>query len=202
MSELAEGARLEIVCTAKTVPRVRIPFSAPIKALAYAGAFFHFRGDFMSDYIMWLRSFVGHAPILQCGAGVIVENSLGQILLIKRTDNSCWGYAGGAVEPGEKVEDAACRELFEETGLIADELELFSVFSGDDNRYTYPNGDEVHNIDIVYICKKFHGNIKADLCEASDVSFFDIDSLPENISPPLVVPINKYLEKRKEQPAD
>ena len=40
MSELAEGARLEIVCTAKTVPRVRIPFSAPIRHLLLQVPFF------------------------------------------------------------------------------------------------------------------------------------------------------------------
>lgn len=151
----------------------------------------------MSDYIMWLRSFVGHQPLLQCGAGVIVENDKGEILLIKRSDNGCWGYAGGSVELGEKVEDSACRELFEETGLVADELELFSVFSGEDTRYTYPNGDEVHNIDIVYICRKFHGELCLDITEAKDAAFFNIDSLPENISPPLIVPIKKYLEMRK-----
>lgn len=151
----------------------------------------------MTDYIKWLRSFVGHAPILQCGAGVIVENHKGQILLIKRTDNGCWGYAGGAVEPGERVEAAASRELFEETGLISDELELFSVFSGEDNRYTYPNGDQVYNVDIVYICRNYHGDIKVDMAEASEAGFFDIDNLPENISPPLVVPINKYVNMRK-----
>lgn len=151
----------------------------------------------MSDYIMWLRSFVGHQPLLQCGAGVIVENSKGQILLIKRTDNGCWGYAGGAVELGEKVEDAACRELFEETGLLADNLELFSVFSGEDNRYTYPNGDEVHNIDIVYICREFHGELLLSTSEASEIKFFDINCIPSNISPPLIIPIEKYISMRK-----
>lgn len=69
----------------------------------------------MSGYIMWLRSFVGNKPLLQCGAGIIVENEIGEILLIKRTDNGCWGYAGGSVELGEKVEDTARRELLEET---------------------------------------------------------------------------------------
>lgn len=146
---------------------------------------------------MWLRSFVGHKPLLQCGAGVIVENEKGEILLIKRTDNCCWGYAGGSVELGEKVEDTASRELFEETGLIAEKLELFSVFSGEDTHYTYPNGDEVHNIDIVYICRKFSGNLNPDKIEASDAKFFDINSIPENISPPLIVPLKKYIEMRK-----
>ncbi len=148
----------------------------------------------MSGYIKWLRSFVGHKPLLQCGASIIVENEKGEILLIKRTDNGCWGYAGGSVELGEKVEDTACRELFEETGLIAEELELFSVFSGEDTHYTYPNGDEVHNIDIVYICRKFSGELKADQTEASDVRFFNINEIPENISPPLIFPLKKYIE--------
>ena len=151
----------------------------------------------MSGYIMWLRSFVGNRPLLQCGAGVIVENEKGAILLIKRTDNGCWGYAGGSVELGEKVEDTARRELLEETGLIAEELELFSVFSGKDTHYVYPNGDEVHNIDIVYICRKYHGVIDVDNKEASEACFFDIDNIPENISPPLIVPLRKYIEKRK-----
>ncbi len=30
MTEMAEGARLEIVCTPKSVPRVRIPLSPPV----------------------------------------------------------------------------------------------------------------------------------------------------------------------------
>ncbi len=151
----------------------------------------------MSGYIMWLRSFVGHKPLLQCGTGVIVENEKGEILLIKRTDNGCWGYAGGSVELGEKVEDTACRELLEETGLIAETLELFSVFSGEDTRYTYPNGDEVHNIDIVYICRKFSGTLNPDKIEASDARFFSIDNIPDKISPPLIVPLKKYIETRK-----
>ncbi|MBS4968787.1 MAG: NUDIX domain-containing protein [Lachnospiraceae bacterium] len=102
----------------------------------------------MSDYIMDLRKIVGHRPLLQVGASVIVEDEKGRILLQKRSDNHCWGYAGGSVELDETVEDAAKRELFEETGLTAEHLELFGVFSGKDLHYVYPNGDEVSNIDF------------------------------------------------------
>lgn len=79
----------------------------------------------MSNYIMDLRKVVGHAPLLQAGASIIIENENGQVLLGKRTDNHQWGYAGGSIELGETVEEAAKRELFEEMGLVADEMELF-----------------------------------------------------------------------------
>ena len=68
----------------------------------------------MSSYIMDLRKIVGHRPLLQVGASVIVEDKEGRILLQLRSDNHCWGYAGGSVELDEEVEEAAKRELFEE----------------------------------------------------------------------------------------
>lgn len=105
----------------------------------------------MTEYMKFLRGYVGQQPLLQCGASVIVENEAGELLLQLRTDNHCWGYPGGSVELGESVEETAKRELFEETGLVAEELVLFSVFSGEELYYIYPNGDEVHNIDIVYL---------------------------------------------------
>lgn len=52
----------------------------------------------MSEYILDLRKTVGHRPLLQVGASVIVVDSEGRILLQKRRDNGLWGYAGGSVE--------------------------------------------------------------------------------------------------------
>ena len=42
MSELAEGARLEIACTTNVVPRVRIPLSPPFTS---SGVFRRLDGD-------------------------------------------------------------------------------------------------------------------------------------------------------------
>lgn len=151
----------------------------------------------MSDYIMDLRSIVGHRPLLQVGAGVIVVDCENRILLQLRSDNHCWGYAGGSVELDEAVEDAAKRELFEETGLIAESLELFGVFSGKDTHYIYPNGDEVSNVDIVYVCRKYTGTLKCQVGEVDDLKFFRLDEIPENISQPLRVPLNKWVEQNR-----
>jgi ADP-ribose pyrophosphatase YjhB (NUDIX family) len=138
----------------------------------------------MKEYLKNLRKIVGTLPILVCGASVIVINAKGEILLQLRKDNHHWGYPGGSVDINERVEDAAKRELFEETGIIANTLELFGVFSGEELYYIYPHGDEISNVDIVYLCKNFTGEIKADKTECLDVRFFALDEIPENISPP------------------
>jgi len=131
-----------------------------------------------------MRKLVGNAPLIQCGASVILINEKGEILLQKRRDNGCWGFHGGSVEINEVVEEAAARELFEETGLIANNLELFKVFSGPELYYVYPNGDEVSNIDIVYICRDYSGNLHANSAEVENLAFFALDKIPDNISPP------------------
>jgi len=149
----------------------------------------------MKEYLKNLRKLVGHMPILVCGASVIVVNENGEILLQLRSDNKCWGYPGGSVDINEVVEDAAKRELLEETGIVANELELFGVFSGKELYYIYPHGDEISNVDIVYICKDYTGEAKPDFVESTETQFFAIDNLPQNISPPCVPALNKYKER-------
>ena len=152
----------------------------------------------MSNYIMDLRKIVGHRTLIQCGAGVIIVNNAGEILLGRRADNHLWGYFGGSIEIDEKVEDCAKRELLEETGLIADELSFFTVNSGADVRYTYPNGDEVSNIEIVYLCNQFHGEMIAQKEEFEELKFFKPSEIDiDMISPPLRPSIKKYLEAIK-----
>ena len=150
----------------------------------------------MPEYLANLRKLVGNMPVLICGGSIIAENSEGEILLMLRGDNKCWCFPGGIVDLNEVVEDTARRELLEEAGLVAGSLELFGVFSGKELYYIYPNGDEISTVDIVYICRDFTGEARADLTESLDVKFFSIDNLPENISPPTVPALKKYIEYR------
>ena len=154
----------------------------------------------MGDYIMDMRKVVGHRCILQVGASVILEDEHGRVLLQKRADNHLWGYAGGSVELDEKVEDAAKRELFEETGLTANSLELFGVFSGKELHYIYPNGDEVSNIDIVYLCRSYSGDLTPQASEVSELRFFSASEMPpENeLTPPNRPVLKRYIESLAE----
>lgn len=152
----------------------------------------------MSEYILDLRKIVGHRPLIQVGASVIVEDSRGYILLQKRTDNGCWGQCGGSMELFESAEATARRELFEESGLVAGELELFGIYSGEDMRYTYPNGDVVSVVDIVYLCREYSGSLRPQLSEVSELRFFAPDALPENLSEPNESAITDWCRKKKQ----
>lgn len=132
----------------------------------------------MSDFIKEMRRFVGHRPLLQAGASVLLEDERGRLLLQRRADCHLWGYHGGAVELDEVVEEAAKRELFEETGLHAESLELFGVFSGPEMHFVYPNGDEVSNIDHVYRCTAWTGTPRPQPGEVEELRFFAWDELP------------------------
>lgn len=149
----------------------------------------------MKEYMKEMRKLVGTRPIIMCGSSVIINNPAGEVLMLHRTDNDTWCFPGGAVELGEKVEDTAAREVFEETGLILDSLNLFGVFSGEDLHYKYPNGDEVYIVDIVYQSDSYKGEVKLN-DEGKDIRFFKINELPERISPP-VRPVVEALRNRR-----
>ena len=150
----------------------------------------------MTGYIKEMRKLVGHRTIIQCAASIICVDECGRILLGKRKDNHKWGYSGGSVEIDEYVEECAKRELYEEMGLKADELTFFCVNSGPETHYIYPNGDEVSNFEIVYVCKHWSGDPKPLDGEMEELRFFypsEIDV--SEISPPIRCVIDKLLKR-------
>lgn len=132
-----------------------------------------------------------------CGASVILYEN-GKILLQKRADNHCWCYHGGRIEVGESAEEAAARELYEETGLMADSLQLLGVFSGKALYHIYPDGNEVYIIDIVYLCTKYSGTIRMQVTEVEQLQWFPLDAIPDNISPPTRPGMNQFLSLVRE----
>lgn len=150
----------------------------------------------MTGYISEMRKLVGHRTLIQCAASIICVDEQGRILLGKRSDNKMWGYSGGAVEIDERVEDCAKRELYEEMGLIAEELEFFYVNSGPEAHYIYPNGDEVSNFEIIYICRKWHGEPKSLDGEMEELRFFSCEEIDlSEISPPIRQVVSAYIDK-------
>lgn len=137
----------------------------------------------MSGYIMDLRKVLGSQPLIMAAAAVIVVNHDGQILLQHRSDNDCWGLPGGSMELGESFEETARRELLEETGLHAGQLNLLYVHSGKDAFYKYPNGHQVYVASVIYTTTEFTGDIRVDQDESLALNWFPLTHMPPNINP-------------------
>lgn len=131
------------------------------------------------SYISNLRKHIGHEPLINIGATVIVMNDKKEILLNLRSDTNTWGIIGGGIELGESLEETAARELLEEAGLKAESFELIDLLSGKDLYFKYPNGDETYTVIALYKAVNISGKLKINDNESYKLQYFSLDLLPK-----------------------
>jgi 8-oxo-dGTP pyrophosphatase MutT (NUDIX family) len=131
----------------------------------------------ISDYMRELRRQVGHQVVTSPGAGGIVFNEQGQVLLQQRADNGQWSPPAGAVDPHESPADAVIREVWEETGLLVEPVRLAGVYGGPELQVTYSNGDQVAIQSAVFECRVIGGQPSPDGQESLAVRFFSVEAL-------------------------
>lgn len=127
------------------------------------------------DYIQSIRSKVGNKKIILNAAGALIVKN-GKVLLQHRSDNNKWGLIGGILELGETYEQAALREVKEETGLDV----RLDAFLGIYHNYNmeWPNKDKAHVIGAYYLASIVSGTPRVDN-ESLELVFCDKDHLPE-----------------------
>ncbi|MDR1638939.1 MAG: NUDIX hydrolase [Clostridiales bacterium] len=152
----------------------------------------------MNSYIEAMRAKVGHDTLMLPCSGVFVTKG-GKLLLQRRKDSGKWADHGGSMEIGETFEETAKRELFEETGLVANSLEFFGLYSGKDFVCSYPNGDKACLVIAYWICEDFSGEFALQEDEVLELKWFDFDDLPENMARLCKKPINDFVEAAKKR---
>ena len=105
---------------------------------------------------------------------IVVSDEFDRLLLVKRNvepQKGKWCLPGGFMELGETPEQAALRELKEETSLIGEINLLLGAMA---------NSNPVYNTVLIvgYLVTNFEGEIKAG-DDASDIDFFFYENLPE-----------------------
>lgn len=107
---------------------------------------------------------------VRLGIQAVVQSEDGRILLIKREDFRIWFLPGGMLDYGEKPEEGACRETWEETGVKIELTGLLGIgITGVGNGYTF-----------VYGGRPVGGTITTSE-ESVAVAYFAPDKLPENL---------------------
>lgn len=135
-------------------------------------------GRLGQPFYKFIRQFIGKDAYIGVGAAAIIRNQDGHILMQHRSDTGLWGLPGGGLEIGERVDTTVVHEVREETGLEVVAQSLLAVYS--DNRFeiSYPNGDRVKVIALVFECRITGGTLHPDGDESLDVRFFAHDALP------------------------
>jgi len=129
------------------------------------------------EFVRDLRVHIGHDQLWLSTAAGVVRNDAGELLLGRRADTGTWGIPGGIIEPGEEPADAAVREIFEETGVIAMPEMLAAVtVSGP---ITYRNGDQVRYLELLFRCRAVGGNAQVNDSESVEVGWHPAGNLPQ-----------------------
>jgi ADP-ribose pyrophosphatase YjhB (NUDIX family) len=136
------------------------------------------------DYIQYLRGMVGNKPAIFVAAVVLIMDASNRLLLQRRADDGTWGLVGGIMNLGETVEEAARREVLEETGLTVGEVKLFGVFSFE---HTYPGGNRAQTVSVVYTSDDIQGKPEVNDAEGLELRYFALGALPGNLFPPNVL---------------
>jgi len=136
-----------------------------------------------------MRALVGHRLLMISVGVVLIFDAQGRLLLGRRTDDGEWGAVGGIMEPGETIEETARRETREEVGLELGELTFLGVGSGPEYAHTYPNGDQVISVCVVYAARYTGAPIVPDPAEVLEAAFFAPDALPAGHRPS----VDRYL---------
>ena len=117
---------------------------------------------------------------IHVAASGIVFNTDGEILLEKRADNGWWGLPGGHVDVGESVEQAAVREIWEETGIRARIKRLIGIYSDPQHNVIGAySGRLIHFVVAIFECEYESGELHVSE-ESTDVRYFPVDALPVN----------------------
>jgi len=116
-------------------------------------------------------------PLVGVGAIILRRNRILMAQRGKEPLKGWWSLPGGALETGESLKDAVCREVLEETGLEVRSLGVFEIFE----RIMRDAADvpEYHYVLIDFMCRITGGNMRPgdDVCRVEWVARKELPDL-------------------------
>lgn len=100
---------------------------------------------------------------------VVVTNAVGDVLLIRRSDNQNWAVPGGVIDLGESMVQAAVRETREETGIDCEITGLIGIYTDPKHVILYTSNGEVRQEFSILLTASVTGGTPAPSDESSEV---------------------------------
>ena len=130
------------------------------------------------------------------GIGILVLRGSEVLLGLRNSDpakadselhgEGSWTMPGGKIRLGESFEQAAERELVEETGVVPGALRVISLAND--------TAGEAHFVTIGLLCEHWQGEVTTrEPEEITEWRWFDLHTLPPNLFPPSQKIVNNYL---------
>ena len=114
---------------------------------------------------------------------VIIAHSRGKLVLCKHKERDTYEFPGGHIEPGESAEDAARRELYEETGAVEFDLRQICAYSVEGKNRVNKKGEKSFGMLFCAEVTEFEATLHS---EMEKIEFFD--ALPQNMTYPEIQP--------------
>ena len=117
------------------------------------------------------------ATSLVPSVNVVVTNSDGDVLLIRRSDNQKWAVPGGTIDLGESMVQAAVRETLEETGIDCEITGLVGIYTDPKHVIVYTSNGEVRQEFSIVLTARATGGEPTLSSESSEVRWVARESL-------------------------
>jgi 8-oxo-dGTP pyrophosphatase MutT (NUDIX family) len=143
--------------------------------------------SFNGSYLWQLRQRIGSDLVLMPVAMIALLDEADRVLMTARQDDGTWCLPAGAAEVGGSFARTAIDELAEETGLAVAEHDLVAfgcLSTAEEHTIHYPSGDVTHCFALLFVARKWKGQLRPDRSEVTDAQYVNLDAPPSPLHGP------------------
>jgi ADP-ribose pyrophosphatase YjhB (NUDIX family) len=126
----------------------------------------------------------------------VVQDSMGRVLTIHKTDNGLWALPGGGHEIGESISDTVVREVREETGYDVEVEAITGTYTDPGHVMAYDDGEVRQQFSIAFRAQLVGGEARTS-SESSEVVWLSPDEIGVlDMHPSMRMRLQHALEQR------
>jgi len=131
------------------------------------------RDHFVQEWMESIGEGVPGYVTPKVAVGAVVGNEAGEILLVQRADSGVWLYPTGWADVGYSPAEVVVKEVFEETGIRCDPVQVLAVIDGQRMGFT-----RFAMYLLLFHCRATGGDLAGHPLETAGVGWFSRDNLP------------------------